>query len=284
MADPDKLVQEANNRLNKFSLTNLFDKTIKYETAIPLYERAGNLYKMSKRFDEAGDVFLKAADCSMKLESEYDIANYYINAYQCYKKTNMVKAIEYINKAINIYNDQCNYIQVVRYKKDLAECYEYNGDYANALECYLMCMNILQIEDNSASLYLVQSKIAELYIKLKKYTDAADMYVKLVENIIENNSLKFRANEYLMNALICTLAENDIVKARKTMDKFCETNNFFVSTEFKLISEIMVAIETNDIERYTYSIKEYDNLKKLNNWQVNILLNIQKEMDAAGLA
>ena len=148
MSNPDILVEEANRKLTRFSFSNLFDKTSRYEEVMPLYEKAGNIYKMAKKFDEAAQAYLKAADCSMKLGEVKEEATYYISAYNCYKKSNMPKAIECINKAIDIYNNECEYLQVVKYKRELAECYEYDGDYSNSLSCYLTCMNILEVEVN----------------------------------------------------------------------------------------------------------------------------------------
>lgn len=52
----------------------LWLKLDKYENAIPLFEKAGNSYKVAKAWTEAGEAFTQASECYQKTEQFYDAA------------------------------------------------------------------------------------------------------------------------------------------------------------------------------------------------------------------
>lgn len=62
--------------------------TAKVEDAIECYQRAANMYKMARNWDEAGSAFCKAALLHNKAGSRHDAATNYVDAANCYKKTN----------------------------------------------------------------------------------------------------------------------------------------------------------------------------------------------------
>lgn len=59
----------------------------KIEDAIECYQRAANLFKMSKKWGMAGNAFSEAAALHAKAGSRHDAATNYVDASTCYKKT-----------------------------------------------------------------------------------------------------------------------------------------------------------------------------------------------------
>jgi len=59
----------------------------KTDEAIGLYINAANMFKMAKKWGNAGEAFVKAADLHQKAGSRHDTATYMIEAANCYKKT-----------------------------------------------------------------------------------------------------------------------------------------------------------------------------------------------------
>ena len=59
----------------------------KVDDAIECYHRAANLYKMSKKWSQAGQAFCEAANLNLKAASRHDAATNYIDAGNCYKKS-----------------------------------------------------------------------------------------------------------------------------------------------------------------------------------------------------
>ena len=126
--------------------------------------------------------------------------------------------------------------------------------------------------------------MAEIYIRLENYTDAAGIFSRLANSCSSENVLRFKANSYLINALICILAQNDIVAAKKSMENFCATNYLFAtSSEYKFVEEVINAIENTDVQHYKNIISEYDHIHKLTDWQIHILAGLVKEMETTSL-
>lgn len=80
-------MKDAEKRLNAFSLFS--SKSAKYEDAIELYTKAAASYKMNKNWQEAGDAYVAAAECSEKLKEEHDVCTHYVNAAKAYKNCNV---------------------------------------------------------------------------------------------------------------------------------------------------------------------------------------------------
>lgn len=61
--------------------------TSKVEDAIECYQRAANMFKMAKKWGQAGHAFVEAAQLHAKVESRHDAATNYVDAANCYKKS-----------------------------------------------------------------------------------------------------------------------------------------------------------------------------------------------------
>ena len=59
----------------------------KVDEAIECYQRAANLFKMAKKWSQAGSAFCEAAALHAKAGGRHDAATNYIDAANCYKKS-----------------------------------------------------------------------------------------------------------------------------------------------------------------------------------------------------
>jgi alpha-soluble NSF attachment protein len=59
----------------------------KVDEALELYSRAANSFKMAKKWGSAGNAFLEAANLHVKNGSRHDAANMYVDAANCFKKS-----------------------------------------------------------------------------------------------------------------------------------------------------------------------------------------------------
>lgn len=57
------------------------------DEALEMYNRAGNLYKMGKKWSSAGNTFVTVAQHHVKLGNKHDAATSYVDAANCYKKS-----------------------------------------------------------------------------------------------------------------------------------------------------------------------------------------------------
>ena len=59
----------------------------KQDEALECYERAANLFKMAKKWSQAGNTFVTLAQHHTKLGNKHESATNYVNASNCYKKS-----------------------------------------------------------------------------------------------------------------------------------------------------------------------------------------------------
>lgn len=57
------------------------------EEAVECYQRAANMFKMAKKWGAAGNAFCEAANLHAKTGSKHDVATNYVDAANCYKKS-----------------------------------------------------------------------------------------------------------------------------------------------------------------------------------------------------
>lgn len=94
------------------------------DEAIECYTRAANLFKMAKKWAQAGNSFCEAADLHSKGGSRHDAATNYIDASNCFKKTDTQEAVNCLLKAIEIYTDMGRFTMAAKHHQTIAEMYE----------------------------------------------------------------------------------------------------------------------------------------------------------------
>ena len=79
-----KLVQEAKKKLSAGFFSKMFSSaSSRKEEALDLYERAGNIFKLCKLWEEAGECFENCGELEESLQS--DPSTNYQDAAHCYK-------------------------------------------------------------------------------------------------------------------------------------------------------------------------------------------------------
>ncbi|KAG6399674.1 hypothetical protein SASPL_141155 [Salvia splendens] len=76
-----------------------------FEDAADLFDKAANSFKLSKSWDRVGAVYVKMANCHLKLDSKHEAANAYAGAAHCYKKCNTQESISCLEESVNIFLD-----------------------------------------------------------------------------------------------------------------------------------------------------------------------------------
>ena len=62
-------------------------KSAQFEDAADMCAKAGNLYKIEKKWKEAGDAYVKSVDFLMRLDDRDEAANKLVEASKCYRKS-----------------------------------------------------------------------------------------------------------------------------------------------------------------------------------------------------
>lgn len=113
------------------------------DEAVECYTRAGNMFKMAKKWSEAGKAFCEAANLHSKTGSRHDAATNYVDAANCYKKTDPQEAVNCLLKSIEIYTDMGRFTMAAKHHQTIAEMYE---NEASDLVRFRLALNFQHIE------------------------------------------------------------------------------------------------------------------------------------------
>ena len=70
-----------------FDTVSFYSGANKQDEALECYGRAANLFKMAKKWSQAGQTFVTVATHHAKLGNKHDSATNYVDAANCYKKS-----------------------------------------------------------------------------------------------------------------------------------------------------------------------------------------------------
>ncbi|KAJ9102338.1 hypothetical protein QFC21_002738 [Naganishia friedmannii] len=127
---------------------------------------------------------------------------------------------------------------------------------------------------------------AEHSADLGDFGRAIELYEQVGDWSLASPLTKYSVKEYWLRACLCAMAMGDLVTCNRLLTTFAQKDVTFPSTrEYKLAAAVMDACEQGDVDAFTQSVFEYDQLTKLDNTKTGILLRIKKglEMEQDGL-
>ncbi|KAF5801930.1 putative NSF attachment protein [Helianthus annuus] len=253
----------------------------KHEDAADLYEKAANFYKLGKSWDQAGAVYVKLAECFLKLDSKHEAANAFADAGHCYKKTNPTECITRLEQSLDLFMEIGRLGMSARYCKEIAELYEQEQNLEKAMVYYDKAVDLYQGEEVNSSANQCRLKIAQYAAELEQYQKAIEIYEDIAKQALNNNLLKYGVRGHLLNAGICQLCKGDVVAITNALEKYEDLDpTFSGSREYKLLSALAASIDEEDVEKFTDAIKEFDSITKLDAWKTTLLLRVKEMLKA----
>ncbi|KAD5317182.1 hypothetical protein R6Q59_032514 [Mikania micrantha] len=253
----------------------------KHEDAADLYEKAANFYKIGKSWDQAGAVYVKLAECFLKLDSKHEAASAYADAGHCYKKTSSTECISHLEKALDLFMEIGRLGMSARYCKEIAELYEQEQNLEKAMVYYDKAVDLYQGEEVNSSANQCRLKIAQYAAELEQYQKAIEIYEDIARQTLNNNLLKYGVRGHLLNAGICQLCKGDVVAITNALDNYQDLDPTFAgSREYKLLSALAASVDEEDVEKFTDAIKEFDSITKLDAWKTTLLLRVKEMLKA----
>jgi len=275
------LMDAGERALKKKGMPFFGNASAKFEEAAELFGKAANYFKMAKKYDEAGKAFIKVAEAHLKLDSKHEAATAYTSAATCLKKNNTAEAVECLKKAVELYTGEGRFAVAARNQKEIAEIYESELDFEKTIEAYQLAADYFSGEDSTSQANTCLLKVAQFSAQLENYAKAIELYEQVAKAALENNVLKWGAKENLMRAVLCHLANEDLVGAQKGLENYISWDATFGSSrECKFVEEIISAVEKYDVEAFTQCVVDYDSISKLDSWKTKILLKIKQGIQA----
>ncbi|KAL6526871.1 hypothetical protein OROGR_015961 [Orobanche gracilis] len=259
----------------------------KYEDAIDLFDKAANAFKLAKSFaqgDQAGAVYIKLANCHLKLESKHEAASAYADAAHSFKKTN----IKNKGNRVNIVPGAvCKLVPgdwKIYCDMEIAELYEQEPNLEQAIVYYEKAADLFLSEEVTSSANQCKQKIADYSAQLKQYQKAVEIYEDIARHSLNNNLLKYGVKGHLLNAGICQLCKGDVVAINNALEKYQELDPTFSGTrEYKLLADLAAAVDEEDVAKFTAAVKEFDSMTHLDSSKTTLLLRVKEALRAKEL-
>uniref|UniRef100_A0A0K8TSB0 Protein required for fusion of vesicles in vesicular transport alpha-snap n=1 Tax=Tabanus bromius TaxID=304241 RepID=A0A0K8TSB0_TABBR len=275
-----QLMAEAEKKLNQSRgfLGSLFGGSNRVEDAVECYTRAGNMFKMAKNWSKAGQAFCEAASLHGKAGSKHDAATNFVDASNCYKKSDPEEAVSCLLKAIEIYTDMGRFTLAAKHHQSIAEMYE--GDpngLPRAIQHYEQAADYFKGEESTSSANKCMLKVAQYSAQLEDYDKAIQIYEQVAASSLDSSLLKYSAKEYFFRAALCHLSV-DLLNAQHALEKYAQQYPAFQdSREYKLVKTLCEHLEEQNVEGFTEAVKDYDSISRLDQWYTTILLRIKQE-------
>jgi alpha-soluble NSF attachment protein len=107
-----------------YELFYIYRGQSKQDEALECYGRAANLFKMAKKWAQAGNTFITVAQHHAKLGNKHDAATNYVDAANCFKKADPKEAVNCLDKAVDIYTDMGRFTIAAKHHQTIAEIFE----------------------------------------------------------------------------------------------------------------------------------------------------------------
>lgn len=287
MTDHEKkakdLLSQGDKKLH--SVGGLFGSLVggssKIDDAVELYTKAGNAFKMAKNWNAAGDAFCKAAALETKCKSNHNAASQYVEAANCYRKTNPSEAVKILLKAIEIYTDMGKFRIAAKHHVTTAEIFEKEDvNIPKAIMHYEKAADYYKGEESSCSANKCLVKVAQFAAEAEQYGKAIAIYEQIAISGMDNRLLRYGAKDYYFRAALCRLCmdvQDASIAVRRYEDMFPA---FGDSRECNFLKQLIAACSDQDSDSFDNAVTEFTRFLHLDIWYHKLLQRIRKGLEA----
>ncbi|PJF19419.1 hypothetical protein PSACC_00810 [Paramicrosporidium saccamoebae] len=255
-----------------------FSASPDYTEAAERYNRAGNAFKSCKEWRSAGDAFCKAAEMDVAAGEVDESARKLLNAASCYKKCDPAEAVTNIQAALEVLLRSGRFHLAAAHEKEIAEIYETQLDDAkNAMAYYERAAERYAGEDSNSMAQSCRLKAATLAAISGQYERAAMIFEEAASESVNDQLRKYSVRDFLLKGGICRLCSEDRIAGKRCIEGYPMIDASFASSrEYKLLNDILEALDNEDVEAFTDIVSTFDRTNALDDWKTKMLLRIKK--------
>lgn len=291
MANPEVLIAEAIKLENTKGFYEYVSKEMtfeKYGNIAELYEKAGNIYKITDR-EKALECFVKALNFYEKSKPMGEMYSgmqskcYMLDIAELCEKNDYVKSIEFYERIINYYMEKGDIKSLLKYYEIVGKLYFANNVYEKAEEIFRKMLQIIGQNDKLSS-YKKSAceKLCEMLIGFdisNKYLEASLLYLELANAYLSSTLGSYSASKYIYLSILSLCAGEDFVKAKQVYEEYSEKHfGFAKSSEGIFITNLLEAIDMNNDDEIGSICYERDKIRSLEGTEVKLLLKIKKNI------
>lgn len=279
----DEYVRDAQKALGRWTIFGI-GREAKHEDAASAYEKAAAQFKAAKNNRKAADAYVEAAKNLEAVNNQLEATTNWKNAAtQLVLAGDTDEAVQCFTKAIDQYIASDRFNSVARLQLDIGKLYEDKKTLDKALEFYNEAIGSFELENNTAQARKVKVKVADILAKTGEYRKAIDLYEGISKESLDDSRLKWSLKTHLMKASICQLVlgakKGDMTEATDAFSKYEDWSEVFYGTrENKLVQNLKQAIEDMNTEAFQDAIVEFENVSKLDEFQVSLLHIVLQEL------
>ena len=254
-------------------------KEQRYQESSNLYYKAGDIYKSSHQWYNAG--FCYENSSLMKEKIKESPLSSLEQAYYCFEKTGIgTDSIRIFDKINLLLEKDEKFFQIGKNYENLAIKRENKEKYDLAIEYYLQAVNYYEKDGKHKNLKTkILIKLTELMI-LHNHPQAKDQVPSMLEDIgnnyLKNIMTKYQAKDYFGKAILTRIYFDDnIEEAKEYMNKYKKKDKTFEESNIYIFcSEIILCIENGENEKLDSTVKNYKNIYDLDEYMSFILEKI----------
>ncbi|AYP74285.1 alpha-SNAP-like protein [Fowlpox virus] len=276
------LLKDAEKKTNnsKYFFKSLFGPPIEFEEASEMVKQAANLFKSIKQWNSAGKAFIKSAQLLLN-NNRYSImaASSFVDAANVLKKVDSYEAINCLHNAINIYIYIGNFNSAARCHVNIADIYDKDIlDIDKSIEHYEKASDFYRGEGCNKLSNDCILQAASLCVQKEDFIKAAYIFEQVGYDRMNCTMLKYTCRQQFFYSVICNLCV-DILNAKLALERFKNAFPAFEDfRECKFIENILMACDNEDVDMFTNTIREYDNISKIDSMVVSMLLRVKKSI------
>lgn len=272
--------KSADKIVSRNALVSLFKGTNKYQEAIDTYQKAVNQYKLDKNWSCLVDVLNKMAECYKHIDPDdsHGLNAVLSDLYLCYKKLgDHGKIVGALHHLTSNYLRTGNFMMAAKYTLELAEYYEAQTQVDAAIVEYIKAIDYFEMNGTYAGqINKCRDKLAVLYLMNNSYNDAGKVFETLAISQAAEPLLKYKSAYNIISAILCHLCLDDMVVAERLLDTYMKQDlSFEDTTDCKFIVSIIKDFISHDHHELKNHCMIYDQFRKLDHVQLNLLLKIR---------
>lgn len=276
----DQLFDDADKKTKKMMFKD-------YEGAQDLFAKAGAKYKLDKNYARAGEAYMRAGDCAVKLKDNFTAGSLYADAANSYKKVDMKTAGTMLDLAVKVQIENNKLGAAARLVKEFADALDEQGSGMEAIPYYEKAMQYFNAEDQKQQAQNCMIAMGKIYGENDDFDKALMYYERIALNMV-NGPLKFQAQDYFVRCMLCRFAtvtnDNRFEKSeecREALERYLSTDIYLKNTrESEFLQLMQDAVSHNDTDKFEQGVSLLQDLRKLDDWKTHTLLVVKHNMES----
>jgi len=284
-----KLIETANKKIKGSFFSNIFNsKSSRYEEGLDLFEKSGNMLKLAKSWERAGECFQRCGELEEQLDT--DPASHYLEASHCYSFIDQDKSTKILNKVLAIYEKNGRFQMAGKIQKQMAEKAENDLKYKDAATYYRKAADYFSMENTNSKAFEQQCLLKSADISCENnfpdcYQLATQIYEKVGIQYLNVALLKSGAKDLFFKNVCLHISFADEYISQQSLNKFISEDPTFNETrEQEFLSKAIEAVKMKKEDDLTAAISTLHKYSNMDKWRINIFTKMRERINSnAGL-